>query len=261
VVATSHDLGAALKEGDISWEQATHIAAAEESCPGVAAELVAVAQDRPFHVLKERARKTKLEAEQHRDLGARQRAARSARSWGDELGMVHIHMTLEPHIGTPIVARAEAEAERIAKDAFLSGVFYDGVDLRHFARWSRTIPVEVRVALELGEPPSFDGVACVDCGRRFGTQFDHLEPHVVFGPASTTNLAPRCWSCHGAKTACDRRAGKLVPPGVTTSGQVRPPGVSRWGPTPRGTSPVTPRENKRENKRDRRGGRAKPPEP
>ncbi|HEX2235459.1 MAG TPA: hypothetical protein VHK89_04200, partial [Actinomycetota bacterium] len=116
-MAGAHDLGAALQGGAISLEQATHIASAEESSPGVAAELVTVARERPFHVLRERARRARLEAEQHRDLGARQRAARSARSWGDDLGMVHIHLALEPHVGTPLVARAEAEAERIAKRA------------------------------------------------------------------------------------------------------------------------------------------------
>jgi hypothetical protein len=34
----------------------------------------------------------------------------------------------------------------------------------------------------------------------------HRDPH---GPASTSNLEPRCWPCHQAKTARDRRAGKL----------------------------------------------------
>ncbi|HEX2235117.1 MAG TPA: HNH endonuclease signature motif containing protein [Actinomycetota bacterium] len=290
-MAGAHDLGAALQGGVISLEQAGEIARAEESAPGVAAELVAVARERPFHVLRERARKARLEAEQHRDLGARQRAARSARSWGDDLGMVHIHLALEPHVGTPLVARAEAEAERIAKrartgstdkdkepferyladayaslvagngrgrarrpelvvlvshevaargwsdvreeevckvpgvgpvpprvareiaeNAFLSGVFYDGVDLRHFARWSRGIPVEVAVALELGDPPEFDGVACATCGRRFRTEFDHHEPHAAGGPVSTTNIDPLCWTCHRDKTARDRRAGRLGPP-------------------------------------------------
>ncbi len=38
-------------------------------------------------------------------------------------------------------------AKEIARDAFLNGVFYDGVDLRNFARWSKHIPVEVAVAL------------------------------------------------------------------------------------------------------------------
>ncbi|MGH2820442.1 MAG: HNH endonuclease signature motif containing protein [Actinomycetota bacterium] len=291
------EVAGALRIGDLSLDQASEIAGAERACPGAGAELVEVARDEAFHVLRDRARRIRLEAEQHRDLGARQRAARGARSHGDELGMVHVHLALEPHVGTPIVARAEAEAARryrkarqqgrgepfervladayaallqgsgkgrarrpelvvlvshevtqrgwtdvkegetckipgvgpvppavareIAQDAFLSGVFFDGVDLRQFRRWTRNTPVEVRIALELGPPPHFDGVTCVDCGNRFRTEFDHLEPHVAGGPASNANLDPRCWSCHREKTRRDRRAGKLTPP---------PPGGGRGPP-------------------------------
>jgi hypothetical protein len=113
-----------------------------------------------------------------------------------------------PGVG-PVSAQV---AREIAQDAFLSGVFFDGVDLRNFARWTRNIPIEVAIALELGDPPEFDGVACVDCGNRFRTEFDHVEPHVAYGPASNRNLRPRCWSCHQAKTARDRNAGTLKPP-------------------------------------------------
>jgi hypothetical protein len=199
--------------------------------------------------------------------------------------MVHLHLALEPHVGTPIVARAEAEGARLARkakgegakepferhladayvallsgsgkgrarrpelvvlvshevakrgwrdvrkgevckipgvgpvspeaareiaaDAFLTGVFYDGKDLRHMRRWSRTIPVEVMLALELGPPPSFDGVVCVDCGNRFRTEFDHVRPRVAGGPTSNGNLRPRCWRCHQEKTKRDRRGGRL----------------------------------------------------
>ena len=35
--------------------------------------------------------------------------------------MVNIHLALEPHVGTPIVARAEAEAARLAKKARAAG--------------------------------------------------------------------------------------------------------------------------------------------
>jgi hypothetical protein len=65
-------------------------------------------------------------------------------------------------------------AQEIARDAFLTGVFYDGRDLREMRRWSRAIPIEVAIALELGPPPSFDGVVCVDCGNRFRAEFDHV---------------------------------------------------------------------------------------
>jgi hypothetical protein len=102
-------------------------------------------------------------------------------------------------------------AKEIARDAFLNGVFYDGTDLRHFKRWTRHIPVEVRNALELGDPPDFDGVRCVDCGNRFGTEFDHVEPLAAGGPTCRGNLGPRCGRCHPKKTARDRKAGKLRP--------------------------------------------------
>jgi hypothetical protein len=102
-------------------------------------------------------------------------------------------------------------AKAIAEDAFLNGVFYDGVDLRHFARWSKHIPIEVAVALELGDPPAFDGVTCVDCGNGFRTEFDHVEPRAARGPSSNGNLRPRCWTCHHAKTKRDRKAGRLKP--------------------------------------------------
>jgi hypothetical protein len=103
-------------------------------------------------------------------------------------------------------------AKEIAKDAFLSGVFFDGKDLRQFARWTRNIPIEVAIALELGEPPEFDGVCCVECGNRFKTEFDHVTPRCARGPSSKPNLKPRCWRCHRAKTARDRKVGRLKPP-------------------------------------------------
>lgn len=293
-MARSGDLAEALQGGAISLDQAVEIAAAEDAASGSAENLVAVAQEQPFHVLREKARKAKLEAEQRRDLAARQRGARRARSYLDGLGMVHIHLELEPHVGTPIVARAEAEAQRLAREAkragagregdsrepfdryladayasllsgsgtargkrpelvvlvshevatrgwkdvrkgeickipgvgpvspaaakdiasnaFLNGVFFDGKDLRQLKRWSRDIPVEVRVALELGEGPDFDGVACVDCGNRFRTEIDHVLPRCAGGPTSTQNLKPRCWSCHQAKTTADLKTRGLAPP-------------------------------------------------
>ena len=289
VMSDSGVLGEALKGGEVSLEQATEIARAEASAPGSAEELVSVAKEGSFHVLRDKALKTKLEAEQHRDLAGRQRAARSAGNHTDPLGMIDIHLRFEPHVGVPIVARAEAQASRlfrkakkenrhepyerhladayaemlsgssvkgpakrpelvvlvshsvvkrgwkdvkegeickipgvgpvsphvareIAQDAFLSGVLYDGKDLRHFRRWTRNIPIEVRIALELGPPPTFDGIRCARCGNRFRTEIDHVEPHVGGGLASTHTLDPLCRSCHLEKTEEDRKAGKLTPP-------------------------------------------------
>jgi hypothetical protein len=255
---------------------------------------VRVAKEQGFHVLRDEARRVKLEAEQHGDLAARQHRARSARVHTDPLGMIDIHLRFEPHVGAPIVARNEAEAQRrartaksagdepepferyladayaamltapgkvtgrarrpevvylvdyriakrgwthvepgevckipgvgpvspdvardAARDAFINAVMYDGVDLRQFKRWSRGLTKELEIALRLGEPPDFDGIKCVDCGNRFHTEFDHVEPRVARGPASTRNLKPRCWPCHRAKSERDRRAGKLRAPPET----------------------------------------------
>jgi hypothetical protein len=84
VASQSDALNAALQEGAISVDQAAHIAKAEESAPGAARELVEVAKEESFHVLRERARRTKLEAEQHRGLSERQRDARRAWSHVDD---------------------------------------------------------------------------------------------------------------------------------------------------------------------------------
>jgi 5-methylcytosine-specific restriction endonuclease McrA len=284
-IGSAGELNDALQQGDISLDQASEIAKAEESSPGATKELLPVAQRESFHVLKDKARQVKLDAEQHNNLAGRQHDARCARSYSDELGMVHLHIALEPHVGTPIVARAEAEAARLARsapekepferhladayaallygsgkgparrpelvvlvshevakrgwsnvrkgevckipgigpvspqvakkiadDAFLSGLFYDGKDLRQLKRWSRNIPIEVALALELGPPHSFDGVACVDCGNRFRTEFDHVKPRAAGGPSSSGNLKPRCWTCHQEKTKRDRLVGRRRDP-------------------------------------------------
>jgi 5-methylcytosine-specific restriction endonuclease McrA len=285
---SSGEVSAAFSSGDISFDQAKEIARAEVASPGSSQELLKTAASESFQVLRDRARKTVLEAEQGRGLAERQKEARSARSHTDEHGMVNVHLKLQPYVGTPIVNRAEAEASRlfkaakkegkqepferhladayaamfsgssvkphssrpelvivvshevtqrgwtdvrdgevckipgvgpvapetarrIAEDAFLTGVFYDGEDLRHIKRWTRKRPVEVDLALQLGDPPDFDGVRCVDCGNHFRNQMDHLEPHCGGGTASTDNLKPRCYPCHLAKTARDRKAGKLTP--------------------------------------------------
>src|ERR687892_916512 len=295
----------ALATGDISLDQASEIARAEQAKPGSAGELLKVAKEESFHALRDQARRIKLEAEQHRGLGDRQKEARSARGYKDDLGMVNIHLQFQPHIGTPIVNRAEAEAGRlyreakkngaqepferhladayakmlsgngkgrttrpelvvlvshdvakrgwrdvkddefckipgvgpvppdlaqeIAGDAFLNGVFFDGVDLRHFKRWTKNIPVDVQRALELGPPPEFDGVKCVDCGNRFRPERDHVEPRNSGGPSSTTNLEWRCDPCHEEKTKRDRLAGKLTPP-PPDDGRGPPPDDERGPP-------------------------------
>jgi HNH endonuclease len=117
VLSQSDALSEALKHGDVSLDQASQIATAEAAVPGAAEDRLPVAQEASFQVLRERARKTKLEAEQHRGLGERQREARSSRSYRDDLGMVNVHLRMVPSLGTAIVNRAEAEARRLQREA------------------------------------------------------------------------------------------------------------------------------------------------
>ena len=118
---SSDEVSAAFSSGDISFDQAKEIAKAEVASPGSSDELLKTAATESFQVLRDKARKTVLEAEQKRGLAERQKEARSARSHTDELGMVNIHLKFEPHVGTPIVNRAEAEAARLFKAAKKDG--------------------------------------------------------------------------------------------------------------------------------------------
>ncbi|HZA39697.1 MAG TPA: hypothetical protein VFA00_03640, partial [Actinomycetota bacterium] len=79
------EVGDALARGEVSLDQAGEIAKAEQASPGSAGELLKVAKEESFNVLRDEARRVKLEAEQHRGLGERQREARRARSYTDEL--------------------------------------------------------------------------------------------------------------------------------------------------------------------------------
>jgi hypothetical protein len=118
----------------------------------------------------------------------------------------------------------------MAASAFIKAVLHNGKAIEHVAHFrSRYRSAELRTALGLGDPPLFLGVACVDCGRRYGIQFDHVDPFVHGGPTSYENLDPRCVTCHMEKTARDRAAGLLTPPPPserTSAGQAaatRPP--------------------------------------
>ena len=101
-------------------------------------------------------------------------------------------------------------ARDLAADAFLKAVVHDGVEIKNVKHFGRHIPAELRTALELGTPPSFEGVECTGgCGRRYGLEWDHVDPVAHGGATSYGNLKPRCWGCHQEKTERDRRAGLL----------------------------------------------------
>jgi 5-methylcytosine-specific restriction endonuclease McrA len=127
-----------------------------------------------------------------------------------------------PGVG-PISAQA---ARDLATDAFITAIVTDGQDLRELKRWTRHIPVGVRIALSLGDPPGFDGLSCVDCGARLGLEYDHQVPFAAGGPTSLENLGLRCQRCHHAKTRRDHQNVNLKPNRAPTT----PKPKTRTGP-------------------------------
>ena len=101
--------------------------------------------------------------------------------------------------------------ELLEEDAFLKVVFHDGTRIDTVAHLGRHIPATLHTALELGAPPDFDGRSCVEegCDRRYGLQWDHVDPVANDGPTSYENLKPRCPPHHRKKTEADRLAGLL----------------------------------------------------
>jgi len=122
----------------------------------------------------------------------------------------HTHAGEPCHIidGGPIPVAATHE---IANDAFVKVAFHDGVEIKSVAHLGRYLPAELRTALELGAPPEFAGVTCCEagCARRYGLEWDHVDPVANDGPTSFENLAARCYPHHKEKTERDRAAGLL----------------------------------------------------
>jgi hypothetical protein len=100
-------------------------------------------------------------------------------------------------------------AKRQAERAFVKAVIHDGVRIETVKHIGRNLPTVLRTALELGAPPEFNGLICIDCGKRYSIERDHLDPVANGGLTSYDNLRGRCWDCHEKKTEADRRAGLL----------------------------------------------------
>jgi hypothetical protein len=125
----------------------------------------------------------------------------------------HAHPAETCHIvgGGPVTV---GFARGTADDAFIKAVTHDGVRIEAVAHFGRHIPAELRTALDLGPPPGFDGVSCAEpgCNRRYGLEWDHVDPVAHNGPTSYDNLQPRCKPHHWEKTERDRQAGLFEPP-------------------------------------------------
>ncbi|HEX3538951.1 MAG TPA: DUF222 domain-containing protein [Acidimicrobiales bacterium] len=121
-----------------------------------------------------------------------------------------------------------AVARDLAQAAFIKAVLHDGRRIEQVAHYgSRYQPAELKTALGLGDPSLFEGVACVDCGMRYGIEWDHLDPFSHGGATSYDNLGARCRPCHWRKTQHDRAAGLLTtprqrPPSATADGAGAP---------------------------------------
>jgi len=122
----------------------------------------------------------------------------------------HAHPGEACHIiaGGPVTVGWVREA---SKDAFIKAVLHDGVDILAVAHYGRHMKAELRTALELGKVPDFDGVACNDCERRYGLEWDHIDPVANNGQTSYKNLRAKCGPHHWEKTERDRQAGLLGP--------------------------------------------------
>jgi hypothetical protein len=124
----------------------------------------------------------------------------------------HAHPGETSHVvgGGPIPVERVRE---LMEDAFLKVVLHDGVRIDTVAHFGRHINAELRTALELGAAPDFDGATCVEigCGRRYGLEWDHVDPVANGGLTSYDNLKARCWPHHQEKTERDREAGLLGP--------------------------------------------------
>ena len=116
--------------------------------------------------------------------------------------------TGESHIvgGGPV---PESRAREAARDGFVKAVLHDGTKVDTIVHYGRHIPAELRTVIELGDPPEFDGVTCIDCGRAFRLEWDHDDPVANRGPTSRRNFRRRCHDCHVVKTERDRLAGLL----------------------------------------------------
>ncbi len=97
-----------------------------------------------------------------------------------------------------------------AKDAFAKAVLHDGTKVDTIAHYGRKWPALLRTVLELGDPPHFNGMACVDCGRVLGLERDHIDPVANGGITSKDNTDPRCRPCHVEKTKRDVAAGLIT---------------------------------------------------
>jgi HNH endonuclease len=97
--------------------------------------------------------------------------------------------------------------QEILDDAFLIGMFRDGIDVQAQIRFGRRTPLAVRDALRVR-----DDFTCTvaGCNRRARLELDHREPVAQGGPDRYTNLEHLCSHHHHQKTTTDRQAARAT---------------------------------------------------
>ena len=113
--------GDAFAAGELSVAQASEIARTEAVRPGSEAELLDTARRAPLRVLRERASTQRLESVDADELARRQHQARRLKHWRDGLGMTRIQAALTPADGVTFLARLDADAERLRRQARRAG--------------------------------------------------------------------------------------------------------------------------------------------
>jgi hypothetical protein len=162
----------ALAGGEVSLTQAAHVV----SAPGHEAELLGVARSSGLGALKDAARKHRLAAIDPEELHARQHAARRARHWRTDLGLVHLEAELPPEVGVPLVNRLDTETDRAWRAATKGG--------RSVARDAIAAEAFVSIFGDRGncKATSADVVIVVDLnGYRRGHTHDGELCHIVGG--------------------------------------------------------------------------------
>ena len=99
-----------------------------------------------------------------------------------------------------------AVARRLAADSIVKAVVIDGVDVTRVAHFGRTIPAQLRTAVETRDR------ACVIAGCEIDRhlEIDHNVPVAMRGETSLVNLGRVCHHHHDLKTRRDlRRIGPL----------------------------------------------------
>lgn len=112
----------ALRSGGLSLTQAGAVAEAAAANPEAEAELLDLAAREAVKTLKDRARRTVLEARGSvEDRYARQRRLRSFSHWIDDEGMVAGRFRLTPDVGSAVVKQISRQADRLFRAAQREG--------------------------------------------------------------------------------------------------------------------------------------------